>query len=437
MRQFINGSDEAFSNLERQARENLIGFFDQEMPAGAKPERAKVGFKVNHDDGSAVLFVERGVSYEGPDEDVCSWLRAGEKRFSSFTELKDWIRHTLASSYVQCANHPSELCDPHKVRTARRSAFAWTGLQDQMFSQLSKHVRGQDDALRVFCEEVCQHLDKPYPRRPVTLFAVGPTGVGKTETAESLRQTLTALDPDGAGYSYLRLDMNLYTKEHEASRLFGAAPSYIGYGEGGVLVNALQENGKRIVLFDEISRAHPGIWPMLMNAMDAGRLPAASVSRGAQEVECGRAIFIFTSNFGAQSIIQELSGRNAFGDRWKVSEVCRRHLRAAGIAPELLGRIRQFLVYRPLSERVRVEIIILTVARVAAEYGLKVARIAPSVVEKILENAGGSEFGARPDDYLVDNLLGRVFAQAAAGQIKSPVEVCGPPFKCIPLTSNN
>lgn len=302
-----------------------------------------------------------------------------------------------------------------------------------IFDELSKRVRGQDAALRALSSRVCRHLARQKPRRPLTFMAIGPTGVGKTRTAESLPQVLKSLVDGEVGYGYLRLDMSEYQESHRISQLLGSPQGYVGYGEGAQLVDALGANPQTIVLFDEIEKAHPNILRSLMNAMDAGRLSAASVTAAGREIDCRRAIFIFTSNVHAGDILNEMESREAFGNDWLADEICRRHLRAAGLAPELVGRIGCFLVYRPLPLEARLEIIALAIVSVAEEYGLRVGRITPSVIEHIFERGRSQEFGARPDEYLVDDLLGLIFAEAARAQSNAPVEVCGPPFACAPL----
>lgn len=146
-------------------------------------------------------------------------------------------------------------------------------------------------------------------------------------------------------------------------------------------------------------------------------------------------MFLFTSNLEAGAILAELETGNAFADPVAVDAVCRNWIRAAGVAPELVGRIGCFLVFRPLSEQARVEIVTITIARVAEEYGLTVGYIAPSVVACILNQVRTDQFGTRPYEYLVDDLLGPAFVQAARAKIGSRVSVRGESsFECAALT---
>jgi ATP-dependent Clp protease ATP-binding subunit ClpA len=214
---------------------------------------------------------------------------------------------------------------------------------------------------------------------------VGPTGVGKTRAAESLPAALKSVDPTGIGHGYVRLDMAEYQERHRISQLFGAPQGYVGYGDRSQLVDALVENPKTIVLFDEIDKAHPDVLRSLMNAMDAGRISSPSIVGRGREVDCRQAIFLFTSNLDCDRILSELEERAAFEQHPVVDTVCQQRLRVVGMAPELIGRIGTFLVFQPLSLDARAEIVALSVKQVAEEYGLRVERIAPAVILSILK----------------------------------------------------
>jgi ATP-dependent Clp protease ATP-binding subunit ClpA len=262
-------------------------------------------------------------------------------------------------------------------------------------------------------------------------MALGPTGVGKTAAAEHLPVALHGRLPDGAAFGFLRLDMSEYQESHRISQLLGAPQGYLGYGEGAQLVDRLRANPQMIVLFDEIEKAHPNILRALMNAMDAGRLSTASANGTGREVDCRRAVFIFTSNLDATGILQEIETRNVFGNRAAVDAICRRRLRATGVAPELVGRIGCFLVFRSLDREARAEVVTLAIRRVAEEYGVHVIRIDSTVVADIVRSCASEGFGARPDEYLVDELLGLCLADAAATGEPMAV-IAGPPYQCVP-----
>ncbi len=447
MQQFIYGSDAAFADLERRARTACLVFQGEVMPPGANPTHARIGFEVNRSDESATLFVDRGIAYSGTCTTVRQWLRAGEHRSRSFADLKAWIRGELASCYgvveasrsdaefhrPRVAVAPDDLTDLDAIRDELAGINGQVILDEaELLRELQNHVRGQKSVLQTLARRVCRHVARVRPARPASLFAVGPTGCGKTKTAEILSKVLRSLSPD-ASYGYLRLDMSEYQERHRVSQLLGAPQGYIGYGDGAQLIDTLAANPKTIVLFDEIEKAHSTVFQTLLNAMDAGRLSTPTRTVQGRTVDCRHAIFLFTSNLDSAEILRDLEQRDAFSQPTIVDEICRRHLRTAGLSPELLGRINAFLVYRALSNESRAEIVTQAVARVASEYGLNVVQIEPEVVLAILEKANSDGYGARPDEYLVDDLLGPAFAQTASRGVSAPVRVTGgPPFFCEP-----
>jgi AAA domain (Cdc48 subfamily) len=301
---------------------------------------------------------------------------------------------------------------------------------EAVFECLAARVRGQDDALRLLSRLACRHLARQRHRRPATAFALGPTGVGKTLAAESLPVALQEASQGGSEYAFVRLDMNEYSESFRVSQLLGAPQGYVGHDYGAQLVNTLKAHPKAIVLFDEIDKAHADVQYTLMNAMDAGRLSTAKASNGGWEVDCREAIFLFTAHCDTAEILAEVQRRGANGRERATDDVCRAHLRATGIRPEFIGRIGAFLVFQNLSERTRAEIIALSVSRIAEEYGLTVERVAPTVIAHLLTLSDGAGFGARPDEFLVDEILGECFAIAADHLKGTPLAIAGPPFTC-------
>lgn len=444
MRQFIYGSDAAFEELERRALGVCVVFGDQELPPGCDPPTARIGFELQPESPAACLLVDRGVTYDGPAAGVREWLASGERHFPNFTELKNWIRGELAGCYnepaddqFQPASGPACQVDPHQltdlaeVRPGPDQRGPLYLDQRRLLEELQTHVRGQQHSLRTLAHRVARHVARRHPRRPATFLAVGPTGCGKTKTAESLGVALQAVAPEGNDYGYLRLDMTEYQERHRISQLLGAPQGYVGYGDGAQLADALAANPKTIVLFDEIEKAHPDIFLTLINAMDAGRLSTPSRATRGRVIDCRQAMFLFTSNLDAADILLDLEQRAGFGDAQLVNQVCRRRLRAAGLKPELIARIGAFLVFQPLTASFRAEIVTQAIARLAGEYGLRVGRIEPSVVEAVLDSTALDGFGVRPDEYAIDDLLGAVFAQAARGAAThEEYLVEGPPFGC-------
>jgi hypothetical protein len=437
MHQFIEGTDADYERLGIRAIGRCIRYRSQRMPPGCTPAHAHVGFEVNPLNDTAILYVEHGVEYSGACEAVHEWLRSGEKQFASFDGLRKWIQEDLAGAFapnpVPAAGTSGPLTDFEAVSISLNPKRAAYLDETEVFERLARRVRGQDAALHGLVSQSCRHLAKPNPTRPAVFFAVGETGVGKTHSAQNLSSVLSEMGNDRAHCGFVRLDMAEYQEGNRISQLTGAPQGYIGFGEGSQLVDALRANPKTVVLFDEIEKAHPSILRALMGMMDAGRLSTAAKANGSREIDCRSALVIFTSNLEAAGIINELEQHNGFGKTDIEDEVCRRRLKAAGISPEIVGRIGRFLVFRSLSADARAEIVTLAVADVAREYGLEVQRIEPAVVVSIMETIRSHGFGVRPERYQIDELLGGKLAQVAATGVRTPIAVKGPPFECVPL----
>jgi hypothetical protein len=447
MRQFLTNNILAFRVLEQRAGANCVVFDNQEMPPGTTPVSLRIGFEIDRQDGAVALLVDEGAVYSGENQEIGEWLSRGEKRFANFSELRDWLNRIIKPTFY-VANPISHgrissinvenLTDLSQVAESVNIPQAININSPQLFEKLSTLIRGQDAALLRLCKKITQHLARRFPRRPVTIFALGPTGVGKTQTAECLPMVLRELDINHSDFHYLRLDMSEYQEKHRVSQLLGAPQGYLGYGDGSQLIDTLALHPRSIVLFDEIEKAHPDILKTLMNAMDAGRLSSAATTSSGREIDCRSAIFFFTSNIEVTEILAELETRQAFDNALLTDEVCRKHLKKAGIKPELVGRIGCFLVYQELSKKARTEIVALSIVRVASEYGLNITYIVPETLTAILKQCGTANFGVRPDEYLIDELLGERFAEAAIGFGNIPLTINGATdFYCAPTINDN
>ena len=428
MQQFLRGSDRDFAALHERAQSATISFSNQPLPPGTRPARGRVGFRTD-ERGLTVLFVD--VCEQPPDDAppaVRDWLTHGGLEFDSFEDCVAWIRSELADAYGAPPPDPATLTDLGAVsRGLRRTETVPTVDEAALRRRLQADVRGQDATVVTLSHRAALHAMQTAPRRPLTLFAVGPTGVGKTLAGSALAD---ALAEAGTDYRYLRLDMSEYQEKHTVSKLLGAPAGYVGYGDGAALVDALRDGTPTVVHFDEIEKAHPNVFRALMNAMDAGRLQATGPGDGpgGREIDCRRAVFYFTSNLRADAIEDALRG-HAHGDApHVVDEVCRQELRAAGVPPELVGRVHGFLAFRPLSRSARAEVAALAVSRVAAQFGVRVGRIEPSVLVHLLSESDDG-FGARPLETLVESQLGPAFV-AARRYGSVPLVVSGPPYRC-------
>jgi ATP-dependent Clp protease ATP-binding subunit ClpB len=210
----------------------------------------------------------------------------------------------------------------------------------QMESRLRERVVGQDAALAVVANAIRRsRAGLSDPRRPIGSFIfLGPTGVGKTETARALAEFL--FDDEQA---LVRIDMSEYMEKHAVARLIGAPPGYVGYDEGGQLTEAIHRRPYAVILFDEIEKAHPDVFNVLLQVMDDGRLTDAK----GRTVDFKNTVLIMTSNLGANLLVGDTLKTEHDYDmaRESVMRVLREHFR-----PEFLNRVDDTVIFRPLGQ---------------------------------------------------------------------------------------
>jgi len=210
----------------------------------------------------------------------------------------------------------------------------------QMEDRLRERVVGQDEALQVVANAIRRsRAGLSDPKRPIGSFIfLGPTGVGKTETARALAEFL--FDDEQA---MVRIDMSEYMEKHAVARLIGAPPGYVGFDEGGQLTEAIRRRPYAVVLFDEIEKAHPDVFNVLLQVLDDGRL---TDSKG-RTVDFKNTVLIMTSNIGASQLSTAWAqGEDGFDDaKSRVMEELRKHFR-----PEFLNRVDDIVVFHPLNE---------------------------------------------------------------------------------------
>jgi ATP-dependent Clp protease ATP-binding subunit ClpB len=226
---------------------------------------------------------------------------------------------------------------------------------------LGERVIGQDEAVEAVSNAVRRaRAGLQDPNRPVGSFIfLGPTGVGKTETARALAEFL--FDDERA---LVRIDMSEYMEKHAVARLIGAPPGYVGYDEGGQLTEAVRRRPHAVVLFDEIEKAHPDVFNILLQILDDGRLTDAQ----GRTVDFRNVVVLMTSNIGGQDILE----RGADADWTDVEEHVRAQLHLH-FRPEFLNRVDDVVVFRPLSRedlRRIVDIQLERVMALAAELGV-------------------------------------------------------------------
>ena len=204
---------------------------------------------------------------------------------------------------------------------------------------LHERVIGQDEAVEKVCEAILRsRAGIQNPNRPIGSFLfLGPTGVGKTELAKALAQAL--FDDEK---NMVRIDMSEYMEKHSVSRLIGAPPGYVGYDEGGQLTEAVRRRPYAVILFDEVEKAHPDVFNVLLQVLDDGRI---TDSQG-RTVDFKNTIIILTSNLGSSAILEgidEASGQITDEARKQVEGMLKAHFR-----PEFLNRLDEIVFYKPL-----------------------------------------------------------------------------------------
>jgi ATP-dependent Clp protease ATP-binding subunit ClpB len=235
------------------------------------------------------------------------------------------------------------------------------------------------------------------PNRPTGSFIfLGPTGVGKTETARALAEFL--FDDERA---MVRLDMSEYMEKHSVARMIGAPPGYIGYDEGGQLTEAVRRRPYSVVLFDEIEKAHPDVFNILLSILDEGRL---TDSQG-RTVDFRNTVLIMTSNLGSHHIVE--SGAAGSPDAWaRVEERVRGELRNH-FRPEFLNRVDDIVVFRPLSREDIDHIVDLQLVRLdklLAERQLTL-ELTQAARELLADRGYDPVYGARPLKRVIQMML--------------------------------
>ena len=253
---------------------------------------------------------------------------------------------------------------------------------------LHQRVVGQDEAVRLVSEAILRsRAGIADPDKPIGSFLfLGPTGVGKTELAKALAEALFDSEKN-----LVRIDMSEYMEKFSVSRLIGAPPGYVGYEEGGQLTEAVRRKPYSVVLFDEVEKAHPDVFNILLQVLDDGRI---TDSQG-RTVDFKNTILILTSNLGSQYLLEGIDEKGEISQeaRDQVDQLLKRSFR-----PEFLNRLDEIVYYKPLTKEnvtAIVDLLIDSLNRRLADKQLKV-ELTPAAKAYVIDNGYDPLYGARP-----------------------------------------
>ena len=332
--------------------------------------------------------------------------RAAQLRYGELVNLERELEEASDALKVHQSEHGTMLAEEVGEEDIARAVSKWTGIpvsrllegeKDKLLhmeDRIAERVVGQEEAVTAVAAAVRRaRAGLKDPNRPIGSFLfLGPTGVGKTEVARSLAEFL--FDDERA---MVRIDMSEYMEKHSVARMIGAPPGYVGHDEGGQLTEAIRRRPYSVLLFDEIEKAHPDVFNVLLQLLDEGRLTDGK----GRTVDFRNTVVIMTSNL-ASNIIQELPESERDRMTALVEAELKQHFR-----PEFLNRIDEILIFHRLSEEDVEKIVHIQLAnlnRLLADQGLEIG--ATDAAARFLAHEGfDPDFGARPLKRTIQRLV--------------------------------
>ena len=324
--------------------------------------------------------------------------KAAELKYGRLPEVKRQLEEE--ERRAQSAKESNILRDRVTDEEIAKIVERWTGIPVSRLVQgerekllhldetLHKRVVGQDEAVQAVTEAIQRsRAGIQDPNRPIGSFLfLGPTGVGKTELAKTLAQAL--FDDEN---NLVRIDMSEYMEKFSVSRLIGAPPGYVGYEEGGQLTEAVRRKPYSVVLFDEVEKAHPDVFNVLLQVLDDGRI---TDSQG-RTVDFKNTILILTSNLGSEYVLDGVNADGTIDENAKaqVQALLRRSFR-----PEFLNRLDEIVFYKPLTKANVTKIIDLQIDKLNQRLEDQQIRVelTPAAKDAIVDASYDPQYGARP-----------------------------------------
>ncbi len=360
------------------------------------------------------------------DLELASKLRQEKEELQQdYNKLQKKAKKSLKQKRTEVGeNEIAEVVAQWTKIPVKKLAEEETARLRKLESVLHKRVIGQEDAVSAVARAVRRgRVGLKDPGRPIGSFLfLGPTGVGKTEISKALAEAMF-----GSEESMIRVDMSEYMEKHSVSKMIGSPPGYVGYDEGGQLSEKVRRNPYSVILFDEIEKAHPDVFNILLQVLDDGHITDAQ----GRKVDFKNTVIIMTSNAGAQSIIEpkalgfaSVEDAKLDYDRMKgsVMEEVRRIFK-----PEFLNRIDETIVFHALTKEDMKQIVTLMVKtlveRCKKQMGITL-QINGSVKSHIVETAYEPKYGARPLRRKIQNEIEDGLAEEVlAGRVKTGDQV--------------
>ncbi|HZD62291.1 MAG TPA: ATP-dependent chaperone ClpB, partial [Xanthobacteraceae bacterium] len=349
------------------------------------------------------------------------YQRAGELAYGRIPEIEKKLK-SIEATEGKGAMVEEAVTPDHVAQVVSR----WTGVPVEkmlegekekllrMEDQLSKRVIGQAEAVKAVSTAVRRaRAGLQDPHRPIGSFMfLGPTGVGKTELTKALAEYL--FDDETA---MIRIDMSEYMEKHSVARLIGAPPGYVGYEEGGALTEAVRRRPYQVVLFDEIEKAHPDVFNVLLQVLDDGRLTDGQ----GHTVDFRNTIIVMTSNLGSEYLANQPEGQDTDAVRDQVMAVVRANFR-----PEFLNRIDEIILFHRLKRSDMTKIVDIQMARLAKLLEDRKISIVlePSARDWLAEKGYDPTYGARPLKRVIQKSIQDPLAEMIlSGRIKDGEKV--------------
>ncbi len=402
-----------------------VRFTDEALVAAARLSARYISDRYLPD--KAIDVIDEAASrvriYKSPEaarlRESCARLRELEEQMETAVRAQRFEEARRIQLHIQNLEHEIEVLQSGKdngqwatvgVEDVAEVVSMWTGVPLaqlaaeqsqrllQMEEELGKRIVGQDEAIQTLARALRRaYAGLKDPRRPIgSFFFLGPTGVGKTELTKALAAFLF-----GTEDALIRLDMSEFMERHTVARLVGAPPGYVGYEDAGQLTEAIRRRPFSVVVFDEVEKAHPEVFNILLQIMEEGNLSDAK----GQRVDFRNTIIILTSNIGAEAIRRGGLGFALPGDRTReaeqeyqeMSQRLREELKRT-FRPEFLNRVDAVIVFRPLGPEQIARIVDLELAKVAERLAERDLRLEVSAAarEWLAREGYSPEYGARP-----------------------------------------